>query len=333
MTGPPQPLLRLEHLAVDLPVGGIPRRVLHDVSLTIRPGEALGLVGESGSGKSMTSRSVMRLLPYGAHVQGRLEFDGAAINDMSPRDLRRFRASDVALIHQDPRSHINPLRTIGDFLLEALLERGTSRFEARARVVDTLRQVGVGDAERRLDQHPHQLSGGLLQRVMIAAALVVDPRLILADEPTTALDVTTQQEVMAILDEERSNRGMAMVFITHDLDLAIAVTDRVAVMYAGTIVEEAPSARLYDSARHPYTRGLLASRPRLDRTERLSVIPGRPISAYEAGSGCVFAARCPHVTERARLERPTSRVVDDHAVACHRAEEPWHAQDVRAVDA
>jgi oligopeptide/dipeptide ABC transporter ATP-binding protein len=226
------------------------------------------------------------------------------------------------MIYQDPRAHINPLRTIGDFLSEGLRETGDVRpAQIRARAIRVLEEVGIGDASRRLGQYPHELSGGLLQRVMIASVLLAEPKLMLADEPTTALDVTTQQEVMAILDEQRRERGLSLLFITHDLDLAIAITDRIAVMYAGTLVEVAPAGELHRTARHPYTRALLQSRPRIDRTERLETIAGRPVSAYEAGEGCVFASRCRFAEERCRATRPTIRPLDAHLVACHRAEE------------
>jgi oligopeptide/dipeptide ABC transporter ATP-binding protein len=316
-----QNLLEIEHLTVDLPAGRERRRVIHDVSLSVRPGEAVGLVGESGSGKSMTARTVMRLLPDGADVGGRVVFDERPILEMNARALRLFRSREIAMIYQDPRAHINPLRTIGAFLFEALLDGGVGKAEAKERAISTLRDVGIDDAERRLRQYPHQLSGGLLQRVMIAAALLQSPRLILADEPTTALDVTTQQEVMAILDEERRDRGLAMLFITHDLDLATAVTDRIAVMYAGVVVETAPSASLHGGALHPYTVGLLASRPSFEGATRLRAIPGRPVSAFEAGPGCVFASRCPYATELAKTVRPEHDQIGEHIVACHRAEE------------
>jgi len=263
----------------------------------------------------------MSLLPDGARVEGRLDFDGRPVAELDVKDLRRYRADDVAMIYQDPRAHMNPLRTIGSFLLEGPLERTKAKADAVARVVKTLKEVGIDDAERRLHQYPHQLSGGLLQRVMIAAALVAEPRLILADEPTTALDVTTQQEVIAILAEQCRDRELAMVLITHDLDLAAAVADRIAVMYAGVIVEDAPAESLYGGPRHPYTAGLLASRPHLDRAARLQTIPGRPVSAYEAGPGCVFASRCPFVEEEAKVVRPRPRELDGHIVACHRAED------------
>ena len=298
------------------------RRVIHDVTLDLRSGEALGIVGESGSGKSMTARAIMRLLPRGAAVGGEILFDGASIPDMDAAALRRHRGSAVAMIHQDPRAHINPVHTIGDFLMEGPVRtRAMSRAEARAASIRLLQDVGISDAPRRLRQYPHELSGGMLQRVMIAAALLAQPRLLLADEPTTALDVTTQEEVMAILDEQRRERGLAMVFITHDLDLAVAVTDRIAVMYAGTIVETGPAAGLHETAVHPYTQGLLRARPSLTQVQPLLTIPGRPISAFEAMEGCVFASRCPHARDHCRLVRPDARPIGDHSVACHLAEE------------
>ena len=315
-------VLDVERLVVDLPVSRQQRRIIHDVTVSVARGEAVGIVGESGSGKSMTARAVMRLLPAGAEVGGRLAVNGRAVSEMSPTVLREFRRREVGMIYQDPRAHINPLRTVGDFLLEGLREsKRVDGKEAVRRVVSALEEVGIADASRRLRQYPHQLSGGLLQRVMIASVLVAEPLLILADEPTTALDVTTQQEVMAILDEQRRERGMALVFITHDLDLAIAITDRIAVMYAGMIVETARSADLHNAALHPYTQALLQSRPRLDRVEQLQTIPGRPVSGYEVGPGCVFASRCPYADDHARAVRPSTRLIDGHLVACHRAEE------------
>ena len=256
MTETATPLLSLDHLQVDLRLHGM-RRVIHDVTLDVAPGESLGIVGESGSGKSMTVRSIMQLLPRGAQVGGSITCDGVQVTKLRGSALRRFRATDVAMIYQNPRAHINPLRTIGDFLTEAPVRVvGRPKQEVRAEALDTLRAIGIPDAERRMGQYPHQLSGGLLQRVMIAAALMAHPKLILADEPTTALDVTTQEEVIAILDEQRTERGLAMIFITHDIELAAAITDRIVVMYAGTIVEEAPARSLHTSARHPYTVGL-----------------------------------------------------------------------------
>ncbi|MFI6479077.1 ABC transporter ATP-binding protein [Nonomuraea sp. NPDC050663] len=308
-------LLTITDLGLSIPHGGGQWRTLvEQVGLTIAPGEAVGLVGESGSGKSMTARAVIGLTPPGARLTGSVRFAGAEILGLRGRPLRELRARRVAMIFQDPRAHINPVRSIGDFLTEAMRANlGMPSKAAAARAVQLLKQVGIGDGERRMRQYPHELSGGLLQRVMIASVLTVEPELILADEPTTALDVTTQSEVMAILDEARRERGTAMLLITHDLELAAATCDRLAVMYAGRIVEH-----YTDTPRHPYTTGLLKSRPDLfERPERLHVIPGRPVAAFEAGEGCAFAPRCPHARPLCSEARPA--LAGD--VACVRVEE------------
>ena len=226
-------LLELDGVTVSLPVQGEMRPVLQDVSFAIRPGEALGLVGESGSGKSMTARTIDKLLPDGAAVAGRVRFDGRDVMTLAGADLKRFRG-EVAMIFQDPRAHTNPVRRIGDFMTEALrTNSGVGMGEASARAVALLKSVGIEDGERRLRQYPHELSGGLLQRVMIATALLTQPRLLLADEPTTALDVTTQAEVLAILDGLRSKLHLAMLFLTTNHDLAPAICAPTWVMYAG----------------------------------------------------------------------------------------------------
>ncbi|MDQ1482846.1 MAG: peptide/nickel transport system ATP-binding protein [Actinomycetota bacterium] len=314
-------LLDLRQISLDLPIRGQLQRVIHDVTLTIAAGESVGLVGESGSGKSMTARTIMRLIRRGWVAGGTVTFEGENVYEMSARRLRQMRGSDIAMIYQDPRAHTNPVRTNGDSLLEGMLAQGLSGNAARERALDLLAEVGIPDGDRRMRQYPHELSGGLLQRIMIAAAVSLTPRLLLADEPTTALDVTTQEEVMAILDEQRLERGLAMLVITHDLDLAAAVTDRIAVMYAGVLLEVAPSRTLHEASRHPYTVGLLASRPVVGTRTRTRTIPGRPLSAFEAGPGCVFASRCPFVVDICTTERPTLRPVGDHQVACHRVEE------------
>ena len=315
-------LLSVRDLAVKLPMSGGLNTVLHDVSISIAPGEALGLVGESGSGKSMTAKAVARLLPSGAAVEGRIAFRGIEVSTLKWQALRSYRA-DVAMIFQDPRAHINPVRTIGDFMTEALrTNQDVSKADAAKRAVDLLGQVGIADGARRLEQYPHELSGGLLQRVMIATSLLTEPSLLLADEPTTALDVTTQADVMAILDDLRRERGMAMLFITHDLELASAVCDRTAVMYAGQIVEERESHRLHDDPLHPYTAGLVGARPRIDgEVERLSAIRGRPRSAFEAPAGCAFVDRCDHAADECHATRPTIQPLDEGLVRCHRAVE------------
>jgi oligopeptide/dipeptide ABC transporter ATP-binding protein len=317
------PLLQVDGLTVRLTVEGARRPVLRDVSFTVRAGEALGLVGESGSGKSMTARAIDRLLPRGAETDGEIRFGGQPVGALSGSALRRYRG-EVAMIFQDPRAHINPVRRIGDFMTEALRTTGGVPVrEAGRRAVDMLGQVGISGGERRLRQYPHELSGGMLQRVMIATALLTKPRLLLADEPTTALDVTTQAEVMAILDELRQEFGLAMLFITHDLELAAAICDRTAVMYAGQIVEIRSSALLHTDPLHPYTAALAAARPDIAQTTaRLHAIPGRPLSAFEAPEGeCAFAARCGYEQDACRAAAPPVAEIDDGLSRCVRARE------------
>ncbi len=317
------PLLDVDSLTVRLPIEGGLREVLHGVSLEISPGESVGLVGESGSGKSMTARAIDRILPPGATVSGQIRFGGRDVMSLGGADLKKFRA-DVAMIFQDPRAHTNPVRRIGDFMTEALrTNAGVSVAEASKRAVALLARVGINDGERRLHQYPHELSGGLLQRVMIATALLTNPHLLLADEPTTALDVTTQAEVMGILEDLREEFGLAVLFITHNLELAAAVCDRTAVMYAGQIVEIRASDLLHSDPLHPYTAALAAARPSIDRTApRLMAISGRPLSAFEApDSACAFAARCPHVQDACRRTRPGLVELDGGMTRCLRATE------------
>jgi oligopeptide/dipeptide ABC transporter ATP-binding protein len=309
-------MLDISHLTVQLPAG----TVLRDVSLSIAPGEAVGLVGESGSGKSMTAKAIARLLPAHAVTSGDILFNGQNVGAYSPADLRRYRA-DVAMIFQDPRAHTNPVRKIGDFMTEALRAQGVAAAEATRRAADVLEQVGISEPSRRLRQYPYELSGGMLQRVMIGSALLTKPKLLLADEPTTALDVTTQEEVMAILDETRRSVGMGLLFITHDLELAAAICDRTAVMYAGQVVETRASELLHDDPLHPYTAGLSAARPDINRTRaRLRTIPGRPLSAFEAPeSACAFAARCAFAADECRASAPTLVPLDGGLTRCVRA--------------
>ena len=293
------PLLDVRSLAVELPVRRELRPVLADVSIAVDAGEMVGLVGESGSGKSMTARAIAGLLPPGARVSGEIGFDGRSLTELDRDAVRRLRVSDIAMVFQDPRAHINPVRRIGDYLCESLrINLHVGRRDATELACDLLQRVGLPDPTRRLSQYPYELSGGMLQRVMIAAALAVKPRLLLADEPTTALDVTVQAEILAILDQMRREDGLGMLFITHDLELAAAVCDRICVMYAGRIVEEQPAARLYARPRHPYTQALMQSRPQLEGPAHdLHAIPGVPISAYEAPPGCPFRPRCPYAQE------------------------------------
>jgi oligopeptide/dipeptide ABC transporter ATP-binding protein len=314
-------LIEIENLTVRLHVGDGMRTVLRDVSLELAAGEALGLVGESGSGKSMTVRAIARLLPAGAEVTGSIRYDGQDLLAADAREMRSLR-QHIATIFQDPRAHINPVRRIGDHMTEQLrFCQNVSEPQARRRALEFLDAVGIDRPEQVMRQYPHQLSGGMLQRVMIAGAVIGQPSVILADEPTTALDVTTQSEVMAILDELRRESGLSLLFITHDLALAAAVCDPIAVMYAGQIVETRAASLLHDDPLHPYTAALGAARPDISSAvERLEAIPGRPVSAFEAPEGCAFRSRCSYAKPECE-EMPSLGPLDGGMVRCVRAHE------------
>ena len=293
------------------------------VSYTVEPGGALGIVGESGSGKTVANLAVMGLLrhPHAA-VTGRVELDGRDLLSLPEREMRRVRGNDVAMVFQDPLSSLHPLKRVGAQLAEAVrAHQGVSRAAAHARAVELLRMVELPEAERRVRAHPHELSGGMRQRVMIAMALANEPRLLIADEPTTALDVSVQAQILALLQRLRAELGMALVIVTHDLGVVAQTADAVAVMYAGRIVEQAPVRTLFDGPEHPYTWGLLRSLPRIDAppAERLVPIEGRPPSLIARPAGCAFHPRCPHVREpHTRVDPRLAPVEDDpaHAVAC-----------------
>jgi oligopeptide/dipeptide ABC transporter ATP-binding protein len=294
--------------------------VVDRISFEIGRGEFVGLVGESGSGKSITARSLLRLLPKGADQLGAVHFDDLDVLALSDRELRYLRASRVAMIFQDPRAHVDPLWRVSDHIAEPLRLREFKRDEIRARSRGLLEQVGIVDPDRCLDAYPDQLSGGMLQRVMIAGALAAEPELLIADEPTTALDVTTQAEIMGILADLSRDRNLATLFITHDLELASAICDRVLVMYAGMIVESGPCADVFARQLHPYTWGLLRARPPLTGPiGELEVIPGQPISGLEAGPGCPFAPRCTWARpECVEARPPLEIVVGERRSACIR---------------
>jgi oligopeptide/dipeptide ABC transporter ATP-binding protein len=315
-------LLEVRDLSVRLQMDAGMREVITGTTLSIAEGEALGLVGESGSGKSMTAKTIARLLPKGAETQGTITFDGTDVLALEGDELRKHRA-EVAVVFQDPRAHVNPVRRISDFMTESLrILDDVPKAEATKRAAAALEEVGIDDPAKRLKQFPHELSGGMLQRVMIATALLSEPRLLLADECTTALDVTTQAEVMAILDDLRRDRGLSMLFITHDLELAGAVCDRTCVMYAGQVVETRAADKLHGDPLHPYSAALVEARPDITSTaERLVAIPGRPVSAFEAPSGCRFAPRCPHAVDSCRSNDQVIVELDGGRVRCERAAE------------
>ncbi|WP_124713008.1 ABC transporter ATP-binding protein [Mycolicibacterium nivoides] len=274
-------LLEVDRLAVTMPDG---TRAIDDVSFTVDRGEIVGFIGESGSGKSTTANAIARLLPEGATVTGRIMFDGRDVLALGTRELNRFRDVDLGMVFQDPRAAVNPVARVGEYVTEALrVNRRMSRAAARARAIELFTEVGIPEPDRRLDEYPHQFSGGMLQRAVIAAALSTDPRLLLADEATTALDVTRQAEVAAILRKACHDRDLGLVFITHDLELAGALCDRVCVMYRGRIVEQVEADRLHTDATHPYTIALLRSRPSVDeRSQRLPVITAADRETFES---------------------------------------------------
>ncbi|WP_327308667.1 ABC transporter ATP-binding protein [Streptomyces sp. NBC_01298] len=315
-------LLAYEALRVALPA--MARPLLDGVSLTVAAGEVVALVGESGSGKSVTARAALGLFPEGAEIGGRVRVEGTDLVGATPASLREVRTNKAAMIYQDPRAAINPVRRVGDFLTEPLrLVHGWSKARANVRAAELLDAVGLPDPVRHLNQFPHELSGGMLQRVVIAAALTAEPKLLLCDEPTTALDVSTQAEILAVLGRLQRERGLGLLLITHDIELAASVSDRIYVMYAGRIVETAPVAELFSSPRHPYTAGLLGSSPPLEGPPgRLTPIPGAPMGLLESAPGCAFAPRC-RFAEPGRCDQSPPRLLrhGPAEVACHRAAE------------
>jgi peptide/nickel transport system ATP-binding protein len=318
------PLLEIENLKVIFHGDrGSATHAVDGLDLTIQRGQTLGLVGESGCGKTATALSVMGLLPKAsAEVSGRIRFDGAELLSLPDRAMRNLRGDRLAMIFQEPMTSLNPSYSIGEQIAESLVRhRGLSRGEARARTVELLRLVKIPSPEQRVDDYPHRLSGGMRQRAMIALALACDPELLIADEPTTALDVTIQAQILALMRELKASTGIAIILITHDLGVVAEICDHVAVMYAGEIVEYAPVGALFATPQHPYTIGLLGSIPRLDvKAEELAAIEGMVPSLAELPAGCRFAPRCPFVRERCRQALPPLAVVGPgHRSRCIRA--------------
>jgi oligopeptide/dipeptide ABC transporter ATP-binding protein len=296
-------------------------RAVDGVSFRVRRGKTLGVVGESGCGKSVTALSVMRLVPPpGRHVGGRILFEGRDLATLPEPEMRAVRGRDIAMIFQEPMTSLNPVFTVGYQIMEAIRTHlPVSRSEARRRAVELLEKVKIPAAARRVDDYPHQMSGGMRQRVMIAMALACTPRLLIADEPTTALDVTIQAQILDLLRELQQEFRMSVLIITHDLGVVAEVADEVAVMYASKIVEYAPARELFREPLHPYTVGLLRAIPRLDtpKAEKLSVIPGTVPNPLRFPPGCAFHPRCPMAVDRCREVEPRLRELrPGHWVAC-----------------
>jgi oligopeptide/dipeptide ABC transporter ATP-binding protein len=325
-------LLDVKDLRTHFVTSGAIIRAVDGVSWDVRAGETVALVGESGCGKSVSALSVMRLVaqPAGRIVGGEILFKGRNLLALSEEEMRHIRGKDIGMIFQEPMTSLNPVLSIGRQLTEPLeIHLGMSAGQARTRAAELLSFVGISDPERRLGQYPHQFSGGMRQRMMIAMALACEPALILADEPTTALDVTIQAQILELMKALSRRLGVAMLIITHNLGVVARYADRVNVMYAGRIVERGTAREIYRDPRHPYTRGLLRSVPRLDepRRSKLDPIPGQPPDLSRLPGGCTFAPRCPYVIDRCRAEAPElESVAADHLSAC------WLAKDLDHVE-
>ena len=313
----------LEVTDLSIRMDGAPEPIVDRVSFSLAPGETLCIVGESGCGKSLTALALMGLLtsPPLHLAGGRATFQGADLFTLPPADLRARRGDRIAMIFQEPMTSLNPALRIGEQIAEAVREhRDVTAEAARARALEMLRRVRIPAPEKRLDEFPHQLSGGMRQRAMIAMALANDPALLIADEPTTALDVTIQAQILDLMRTLSSETGAALILITHDLGVVAEMADRVAVMYAGRVVESGTVADIFDDPQHPYTLGLMSSMPSLGgREDRLVTIPGSVPSAADMPSGCRFAARCPFSGPDCARRPPLAELAPGHAVACWRA--------------
>jgi len=320
-------ILDVSRLSVQFQGDNGPVLAVNDLSFQVRAGERVGIVGESGSGKSVTAQALLGLLS-GATVEGVVNFQGENILEMAPEKLRKLRGWDISYIFQDPLSAMDPVRTVGDQVSQVLRLRGVGRLEAKERTIAMLSRVGIRNPEARFGDYPHQFSGGMRQRAMIAMALIGDPVLVIADEPTTALDVRVQAQVIDLLYELTEERGVAVVFITHDLSIMAAFAQRMMVMYAGRIVESGATDDIYYGSIHPYTLGLLNSLPRVtgDIARELTTIGGQPPAPTNIPSGCAFNPRCRYVVDQCSQEAPQLAIPKgaNHPSRCHRSE--WLAE-------
>jgi len=313
------PLLEVENLVVEFPTRKGTLTAVNDISLHIDEGEVLGVVGESGAGKSMTGAAIIGLLePPGRVAAGEIRLEGQRIDNMPYEQMRRIRGKKIGAIFQDPLTSLNPLYSVGRQLTETIqTHTDLTPTQARQRAVELLTEVGIPAPERRIDQYPHQFSGGMRQRVVIALALCVNPRLIIADEPTTALDVSIQAQIIALLKRLCREHGTAVMLVTHDMGVIAETADRVAVMYAGRIAEIGPVREVIKNAKHPYTHGLMGSIPAIGHdSERLEQIPGAMPRLTDIPVGCAFNPRCPHAFEKCTTLRPDLLPVEDSATSC-----------------
>jgi peptide/nickel transport system ATP-binding protein len=320
------PLLRIDDLRVDFATEKGWANVVNGVSFDVGEHEVLGLVGESGSGKTVTGLSLLGLVPSppGRTSGGHIWFDGHDLTTVSEKQMRRIRGNDISMVFQEPMTSLNPAFTIGDQISETYRRhRGCGRGEGMRRAVEMVDLVGIPNARSRVKEYPHEFSGGMRQRAMIAMALCCEPRLLIADEPTTALDVTVQAQILELLTSMREDLGMSIIFVTHDLGVVAEICDRVVVMYAGQVVETSPASNLFPNPRHPYTEGLLSAMPQLgSRTGRLDTIPGRTPEPWAMPPGCRFGPRCPHHSDACDADPiPLQPVADARATRCIRTDE------------
>ncbi|MFZ3577601.1 ABC transporter ATP-binding protein [Virgibacillus sp. DJP39] len=312
-------LLEVKDLSLSLKREGKYSKILDQISFKIDKGETVGIVGESGCGKSMTALSLMRLLPDKARLEGTVELEGEKINDFSKRKLQKSRGNQMSMIFQNPLTSLNPLQTVGRQIEESLiLHTNMSKRERRARVIQLLDEVGLPRADELIDEYPHQLSGGMRQRIMIAIAMACAPQLLICDEPTTALDVTIQAQILELMNKIKEETQMGIIMITHDMGVVAEVCDRVIVMYAGRVVEEAPVVELFENPKHPYTRGLLNSIPKLGKRKlQLGSIPGTVPTPENMPKGCRFADRCEHAMDICKTTSPQmTQIKENHQTAC-----------------